>query len=146
MPERPDQPGPARPPRTWRPDALSMLLVLLACLALLFYFSTAVITGGGGFGVTLAFKPLHGVYPFYHPVSGEEWAWDALKASPNPPWWVTGDYIRLYDDSWEGGWPLWAWAYEFCYYAALLCLPASLARMGLRSKAGGRAPEARSIR
>ncbi|NEQ43614.1 MAG: hypothetical protein F6K00_08670 [Leptolyngbya sp. SIOISBB] len=96
------------------------------CLLLpLLYLHTAVIRGGGGFQVRFVYKPLHGANPFYRPSFGEEGDWVRLAESPNPPWWITGDYRLLMMRSAEGGVPLelrlyrtgyrvlpwlWAWA------------------------------------
>lgn len=94
----------------------TILFAVLIVFTLL-YLNTAVVTGGGGFEVRFVYKPFHGIYPFYRPVSGEEQAWRALAESPNPPWWITDDYALILTDSWEGGEPLWRPLYKWGYYA-----------------------------
>ena len=88
-------------PLTFR---LRFHLALLLLLTLL-YLNTAVIRGGGGFQARFVYKPLHRLYPFYRPSSGEEGSWQKLADSPNPPWWITGNYRLIMTDSWEGGTP-----------------------------------------
>lgn len=91
------------------------LLLLLTVL----YLNTAVIRGGGGFQVRFAYKPLHGLYPFYIPKSGEEGSWRQLAEGPNPPGWITGDYHLIRIDSSEGGTPYWLWLYRKGYQLTL---------------------------
>jgi hypothetical protein len=94
----------------------SKLLMFVLILLTLLYLNTAVITGGGGFRILFVAKPFHGFYSFYHPVSGEEGAWRALAESPNPPWWITGDYVLILTDSYEGDEPIWRNWYQQGYY------------------------------
>ena len=100
--------------RHWPKTGFKLGLGVALGLTLL-YLNTAVITGGGGFQVRLAYKPWHGLHPFYRPSSGEEGSWHQLTDGPTPPWWVTGDYRQILVDSSEGGTPLWLWLYRYGY-------------------------------
>jgi hypothetical protein len=99
-----------------KPSTRTIVFGVLIGFTLL-YLNTAVVTGGGGFVVRFVYKPFHGIYPFYNPGSGEEHAWRALAESPNPPWWITGDYVLILTDSSEGNDGILRPLYTRGYYA-----------------------------
>jgi hypothetical protein len=98
------------------------VLTIISGVLLLFYCNTAVISGGGGPGKELVFKPFHGIYPLYHPESGEEWAWNKLQNSSNPPWWIKGKYTRLYYTSYETTTAPWLIIYIIGYWTLIVLL------------------------
>ena len=80
---------------------------------LLVYAITALVRMEGGPGTLFAFKPFHGVYPFYG--GGEEGGW--ARDHPDQPmvWFLTQDYVTLFSSSAETTTPVWEHFYASGY-------------------------------
>ncbi len=87
------------------------------CVLALFYLNTASVMNEG-WGVSLVFRPFHGLMPFYG--GGEEGSWRRAHPGEPDPWWRSGAFTRLayFDD--EGGTPAVMIAYGIGYYATVL--------------------------
>jgi hypothetical protein len=96
-----------------------MVKALIALLVLSgFYLMTGKVYSEGGFGVDLVVKP--GPSFAFEFGGGEEGAWRRDHSGEAMPWWQGENFIRIVEDDWEGGTPLWVYAYDFGFPALLL--------------------------
>lgn len=94
------------------------IATILAGLLALLYLNTALVSGEGGPGTELVFRPFHGLVPIYG--GGEEGAWQRAHPNEALPWWMTNSYSRLtyFDDT--GKMPPLMAVYFWGYYATAL--------------------------
>jgi hypothetical protein len=113
--------------RRYRPDAFraaivngeTMVKALIALLVLSgFYLMTGKVYSEGGFGVDLVVKP--GPSFVFEFGGGEEGSWRRSHPGDASPWWQGENFIRIIKDDWEGGTPLWEYAYDFGLRALLV--------------------------
>jgi hypothetical protein len=90
-------------------------------LATGFYLMTAIVYAEEPFGVQLVLKP----YPSLVLLArGGEEVWRREHTGEPEPWYLTGNFVPLIDDDWEGGHPLWEEVYVHGFLGVLLGWPA----------------------
>lgn len=92
--------------------ALTTLITLTV-----FYLCTAVL-GFQGPGETLVFRPLHGLYPYYHVLDSDDSRLAIYHG--DLPWWQTERYITLFSTSHETTVATWVVVYGLIYHATIL--------------------------
>jgi hypothetical protein len=96
-----------------------MRKTLIALLVLSgFYLMTGKVYYEGGFGVDLVVKPSPSF--MFEFGGGEEGAWQRSHSGEPLPWWQRKNFIRIIEDDWEGGTPLWVYAYDFGFPVLLI--------------------------